>query len=164
GGSWLLLVVVVGGRVEVALEGVEAVGPQPPVGREPRVDLGERRGAQHVEAPLRVLADLDEPALAQDAQVLGDAGLAQAEQRDELADRARALEQEVEDAPARRLGEHLEGRGHAVNITLRVYTCQDIYDGLHRTASFPSRTPAARRYRTYAERVPARARRTLRPA
>ena len=155
-----------GRRVEVALEGVEPPGPQPPVGGEPRIDLRQRLGAHLVDAPLRVLAHGDEAALAQHAQVLRHAGLAHAERRDEVADGARALQEEVQDAPARGLGEDLEGRGgHGCQHNhYRYIACQGIYRERSTDAPFPSRSRETRdRSPDHAEEVPARARRTLPP-
>jgi hypothetical protein len=64
---WLL-----SGLVEVLLEGVEALGPEPPVGLEPLVELGEGLGAEGVEASLGVDPDPHEPGFPQHPQVLGD--------------------------------------------------------------------------------------------
>ena len=114
---------------EVLLQGVEAAGPQPAVGLEPRVDLGERLRPELVPAALRVPADGDEAGLAQHAQVLRRPRLAQAEQADELADRSGAFPQEVEDPPPRRLDQHVEGGHHRMRITRKLYACQSIYIG-----------------------------------
>src|SRR4051794_37227532 len=52
------------GSVEMMLERVQARIPHRPVGREPRVDLGERFEAQLVPPALSVLAHVDEARLA----------------------------------------------------------------------------------------------------
>ena len=51
---------------------------------EPAGDLGQRLGAQPVPAALAVGPDRDEPGLAQHLEVLGDAGLAEVQVRDEV--------------------------------------------------------------------------------
>ncbi len=99
-------------RVEVTLEQVEPVGPVAAVGREPAIDLGQRRRIEPVPAPLRVDPHPHEPGLAQHAQVLGDAGLAQPELAHQLAHGALALAQQIEDPPPARIGEHIEDGGH----------------------------------------------------
>src|ERR671938_554709 len=98
--------------VEVAFEGVEASSPQTPVGGEPALELLEPGGAQLVEAPLAVRARRDEPGLAQDPQVPRGVRLAQTRLLNELANRAGALDQAVEELPPRRLGHGLEHGRH----------------------------------------------------
>jgi hypothetical protein len=93
------------------LEGVQLPAPEAPVGLEPLVQLLERLRPEGVQAPLGVRPDLDQPRLAEDPQVLGHAGLAEAEPGDQLVHRSLTLSQEVEDVTAVWLGEHLEG-GH----------------------------------------------------
>jgi hypothetical protein len=112
------------GRLEVPLEGIEAARPQLAVRVEPGVDLPQRLGAQLVEAALGVLADADETGLAQDAEVLGGAGLAQPEVLDELADRPWPVAEEVQDVPPSRLGEGSERSGHPATITNEAYNRQ----------------------------------------
>lgn len=89
-------------------ERVETIGPQPPVRREPRVDLDQRLGAQLVPPTLGILADPHQTGLAQHPQMLGRAWLAQAEPLGELADHTRAVQQQIQDPPPGRLGEHVE--------------------------------------------------------
>src|SRR5581483_10146560 len=97
-----------GHRVEVPFERVEPVAPRSAVGREPLVDLAQGLGPQPVDAPLAGGPDVDHPRVPQDAEMLGDGGLADPEGRDQLADRPLRLAQQVEDAAAVGLGEHLE--------------------------------------------------------
>ena len=98
----------VGHRVEVLLQGIETVGPQPPVWRQPGVDLGQGLGAQLVPAALSVHADLNQTGLAQHPQVLGGARLTQTELLGEFANQAGPLQQQVEDPSPGRLGKHVE--------------------------------------------------------
>src|SRR4051794_31164396 len=107
----------------MAFEIVQAAAPQPAVRREPGVDLRERLGVDAVPAPLRIPADTDEIGLAQHLQVLRDARLAHVEALDQLADRMLALTQEVEDAPARGLGEDFEDRGHERAVYYQIVIC-----------------------------------------
>jgi len=70
--------------------------------------------AQGVDAALGVAANADKAGFAEDAEVLGNLGLAQAEAKDEVADRARAVEQEFDNVEAVGLGESAEGGDHGV--------------------------------------------------
>ncbi|HVG74663.1 MAG TPA: hypothetical protein VM824_04735 [Thermoleophilaceae bacterium] len=77
--------------VQVLFERIEAAAPELAVRGEPGVQLGERLGTQPVPPPLPVAPNPDEPRLAQHAQVLRHARLAQLEVLDEVADGALAL-------------------------------------------------------------------------
>src|SRR3954468_24705371 len=82
-------------------EGVEPVVPQGAVRLEPRIELGQRRRVEVVEPALRVTANLDQPVIAEHAQVLRNARLTQPRPLDNLPNRARPLTKKVEDlAPA----------------------------------------------------------------
>ena len=106
----------------------ELATPELAVWLEPAVDVGERLGAQAVYPALRVDADFDESHIAQHAQVLRNGGLAHVERIHELADGALLLSQQVEQAPAIRLGDDLEdGGSHASNMPSQLYACQGIY-------------------------------------
>lgn len=91
-------------------EGVETISPQPPVWREPGVDLDQRLGTQLVPPPLGIPADPHQTGLAQHPQMLGRAGLGQPEPVGELANHTRALQQQIQDPPPGRLGKHVERR------------------------------------------------------
>ncbi len=94
--------------VEEGLQGVEAGLPQASVWRKPRVEFDQTLGPQRVDAPLRVGMHMDEPRLAQDTQMLGCRRLRRLQRGGELADRPRGFEQQIEDPPARGLGEDRE--------------------------------------------------------
>jgi len=96
------------------LERVEPLGPQTPVGGEPGVHLEQRLGHEPIPAPLGVDADVHEVRVAQHSEVLGDAGLAELEVFDELADRAVSLPKEVEDRSPRGFGQ--DGEAHPAKI------------------------------------------------
>jgi hypothetical protein len=105
---WLLLLVgvVLDGRlvVEVAFEGVETVGPSPPVGLEPGIDLCQRLGAHPVPPSLCLAAHRHQTGVAQHPQVLRDPGLAEPEVVDQVADRPLPRMQQIEDPPPGGLG------------------------------------------------------------
>jgi hypothetical protein len=92
----------------MGLQGVEAPGPQAPVGLEPGVDLAQRLGSQVIQAALTVHPHSDQACFSQDSQVLGDPGLAQAYTIDQFADRSLALPEEIENLPPRGLGQNRE--------------------------------------------------------
>jgi hypothetical protein len=108
----------IGHVVEVSLEGVEARGPHGPVGGEPLVDLLQGLAADAVEAALGVDAGFDQTGVAEDTEVLGDGRLADGKGLDEVSDRALAVPEEIEDAPAVALGQHLERRQHGLSIAI----------------------------------------------
>ena len=83
--------------MEMPFEGVQPASPEPPVGLKPLIYLDERFGAQAVEAPLRVVTDLDQANLAEHPKVLGDARLTEREVVDQLSDWSLAFAQQVED-------------------------------------------------------------------
>lgn len=85
-----------------------------PVGLEPLVDLAERTWVEAIQALLSIGAGDDHAGLSQDAQVLGDARLAQAQTGGEIAHGRLAVAQDVQDLAATRLGENGEGCRHAV--------------------------------------------------
>ena len=107
---------------QVSVEPIERSAPQFSIRRQPLVDLHERLETQSVEPPLGVRADLDEPRVAKDPQVLRDGGLAEAQVVDEDADGPLAAPEQVEDVAARRLGEDSEA--HPSSIPVGAYTCQ----------------------------------------
>jgi hypothetical protein len=54
---------------DLGVQGIEPLFPPGPVPAQPLVDLGQRLGAEAVDPPLRLLADLDQSRLAQHPQV-----------------------------------------------------------------------------------------------
>jgi len=81
-----------------SFERVEAVAAERAVGLEPGIDLRERLRLRRVQPTPTVHADRHEPGLAQHPEVLGDAGLAELEVADKVADGSLALAQQVEDS------------------------------------------------------------------
>jgi hypothetical protein len=114
-------VVPVGHGVEVTFKSVQPIGPQPAVGPQPLVDFGERLRPQLVPPPLGVMTHPHKARLAEHAQMLRRAGLAQPELFDQLADRPGPLEEQIQDAPARGLGEDMKRSCHISYITMLEY-------------------------------------------
>src|SRR5687768_838083 len=101
--------------LHVRIESIEALPPELLESTDPVVDRLEPPGLELVEALLPRLAHGHEPDLAQYAQMLGDAGLGDAERPRQLVHRALPPLEQCEDAPALRLGDRVErvrrGRG-----------------------------------------------------
>ena len=110
---------------DLGVERVELRRPERAEGVEPGVDVAERPGVDGVEAARALGPHRREPGLAQDAEVLGDRGLGDAEfGPDDLRDRpgrALALGQQLEDAPADRVAEDVERVHDDQDITMYLY-------------------------------------------
>ena len=91
---------------------VERAVPLTPIWLEPVVERDQRFHPQPVDATLRLDASFDEAAVAQDAQVLRDRWLRDAEPPLELADRLLALDQFIEDRATVGFGQNVEYRLH----------------------------------------------------
>ena len=102
--------------------------PELAVRRKPVVELFERVRPDAIQTSLRVRAHLDEPRIFEDAEMLGDGRLADAEAVDELADRPFAVAEQFEDRQTARLGKDLEcsESGDAMSIPIQLYACQAI--------------------------------------
>lgn len=102
----------------MALEGVELRSPEVPIATQPPVELGETVGPQRVHAPLRVGPDLDQPRLAEDAEMAGHGRLRQIGQDlGQVARRALTVGEEIEELAAARIGDGGEDV-HVCNIAL----------------------------------------------
>jgi hypothetical protein len=95
--------------VEQGIEALEVAFPELAVLFEPLFQLLERGGAQSVDAALGVAANADETGVAEDVEVLGNLGLAEAEAEDEIADRAGAAAEKFDDVETVGFGEGAEG-------------------------------------------------------
>src|SRR5690606_20917829 len=120
---------VVRHRVEVAFEGVETVGPEPPIGREPLVDVGQRAGSQSVPAALGLLSHRHQTGLPQDAQVLGHRGLGECQFVHQLPHQAFPGSEQVEALPPTRFGQRRERSCHVGYITRAEWSGQAIRQG-----------------------------------
>jgi hypothetical protein len=76
------------------------------------LEWGETQG---IDAALGVATNADEAGFAEDAEVLGNLGLAEAEAKDEIADGAGAAEQEFDDVEAVGFGEGAERGEHGAH-------------------------------------------------
>jgi len=103
---------VVGHRVEVPFEIVEARRPEEPVGLEPFVNGTQSLRANTVEAALGVHANIYKARLSEHAQMLGDGRLADGELVDKVANGALPFAKQVEDVPPIGFSEHLERSRH----------------------------------------------------
>jgi hypothetical protein len=110
--------------LEVSLEALQTLAPEPPIRLDPRIDLLEPLRTKSVHASLGIDADVDETCLTQHPEVLRDGWLAHREPVHELTHRSLAVSQEVEDATAGRFGEELEGGDHLPSMPLWLYACQ----------------------------------------
>src|SRR6185437_4755584 len=94
-------------------KGIKPRRPPLSVRSKPVVDFVERSRRQAIGATRCIGAYVDESALAQNAELLGDGGLAQGEARDEVANGPFAGEQGIKDAAAVRFGDEGKwGSGH----------------------------------------------------
>lgn len=79
---------------------------------------------------MRVSTHVHEPGVAQHLEVTRHAGLVHADRLDQLTDGSFATAHGIEDAPARRLGDHFEDGGlesHADNIRDSAYMCKCMF-------------------------------------
>src|SRR5881396_3224855 len=121
--------------VEVALERIDTLGPEPAELIQPVINLLEWLWLQAIETALCVHRRSEETGVAQHAQVLGHSRLRHPQPALDLSHRLLGQDQEAQDRAAVRLGDDGERRFHALSIRHRAYTCQGIYRGL-RLASF----------------------------
>ena len=97
-----------GGASQVLLERVQPRCPLCSIRLEPRVEFHQRLGAQPVQPPLRVPADLDQSGIAQHLEVARHTWLVHPDFLDQLADRPLAAADGIKDSPPCRFGDHLE--------------------------------------------------------
>lgn len=101
-------------------------GPEPSIGSQPRIDLDEGCGAELVQSPLRVGAHVDQPGVAEHAEVLGYTGLAEFHQLDQFSDRAFTDTEEIQNFSSGGVRQNLEDVCHASYITQSLYNCKAI--------------------------------------
>src|SRR3990172_6101738 len=92
-----------------------------PVGLQPRVERLEWLAPQPVDPLLSRRVHLDQPSVAQHAEVFGDLWLAEPEPRGILTHRARALAQEFDNPEAVRLGQGAQRREHAFLVQVYIF-------------------------------------------
>jgi hypothetical protein len=92
----------------VVFETIEMSRPELAIGGKPVVELRERLRSDAVQATLRIGAGLHEPRILEDAEVLRDSRLTQAEVVDEVADGPLAVAEQIEDCEPLWLGQNLK--------------------------------------------------------
>src|SRR5829696_4937991 len=108
-------------------ERVETATPELTIGGKPPIHVGERLGPQPVPAPLALSAHTHDTGVAQDAQMLRHPRLADREPVDQLADGPFAVTEQVENPPALRVREDVEGGVHTrVDYSIVIYPPSDI--------------------------------------
>src|SRR5277367_4105054 len=95
-----------------AIEALEIGFPDAPVSFDPDFQLFQRRGAQCINAALRIHAHVHQSSVAEHAQVFRDLRLAQPEAMNHVADRSRAIAQQLDDLETIGLGQRLQGLHH----------------------------------------------------
>jgi hypothetical protein len=116
---------------------IDLVGPEAFVGLDPVVDGFELLGVEVVEAHLAALADGDDAYFAENAEVLGDGGLREAEDGYDVVDGViAAVDEEGDDVSAAGLGDGVEGvcggggSRHVRNIYTHMGICQVMHFSL----------------------------------
>jgi hypothetical protein len=94
----------------VFLQAIQMLRPERAVGRQPRIELGQRLGPDPVQPTLSIRTRLDHSRVPEHPKVLRHGGLAQVEPIDELTNRPLTIAEKVEDGLSVGFGEDLEGR------------------------------------------------------
>jgi hypothetical protein len=89
----------------MVFQSIEMGGPELPVRGQPLVQLGQRLRPDAIQAPLGVGAGFYKSGVLENAEVLRDGRLTEAEAADELADGALAVAKQLEDGDPSGLGE-----------------------------------------------------------
>src|SRR2546430_15852619 len=107
-------------------EAIESFPDDASIALQPRVELLERLRSKAVDPLLGDRTHLDEPGVAQHAEVLRDLGLSEAELRDDLPYCAGLTAQQLDDQKAVRFRQGAQRGLHGTYIPLQAYTCQGI--------------------------------------
>jgi hypothetical protein len=109
---------------------MEVVLPKAPVSLQPHFQLVERRGAQGINAALRVHANVNQSGITEYAEMLGDLRLAETQPADQVPDGPWTVTQKFDDMKTAGLGEgpecghHGEGRICCrTYILVKAYSC-----------------------------------------
>jgi hypothetical protein len=94
---------------QVLFERIEPRRPLRPIRLQPRVKFDQQLGAEPVEAPLSVVADIHQPRVAQDLEMTGHAGLMHSYRHNQFTDRTLAVADGIEDLPPGGFGDRLQG-------------------------------------------------------
>jgi hypothetical protein len=112
--------------VQLRFQAIESCAPDATVGLQPRVKLVEWLRAQLVDALLGNWMHLDEPGIAEHAEVLGHLRLTEPKPLGDFSHRTGPITQELDNVQSVRFGQSTQCRQHEVNIPQRAYTCQGI--------------------------------------
>jgi hypothetical protein len=117
---------------------MEVVFPKAPVSLQPHFQLVERRGAQGINAALRVHANVNQSGITEYAEMLGDLRLAETQPADQVPDGPWTVTQKFDDMKTAGLGEGPECGHHGQsNMLQNVYSCQGIFVLGNIQAGFP---------------------------
>src|SRR6267378_6249700 len=108
-------------------EAIESLLDDASIALQPRVELFERLRSKAVDPLLRDRPDLDEPGVAQNAEVLGHLRLPEAEPLDDFPDRAGLTAQQLDDLEPVRFRQGAQRGLHGPYIPLQAYSCQGIF-------------------------------------
>src|SRR5277367_6319182 len=115
-----------------AIEALEIAFPNASVPFDPDFELLQRRGAQCINAALRIHAHVHQSSVAEHAQMLRDLRLTEAQAMDHIADGPRPFAQQFDDLKAVGLGQRLQGFHHGGSeyASSRIFVSRYIlYDG-----------------------------------
>src|SRR5438034_8484370 len=113
--------------VEVALERIDTLGPEPAELIQPVINLLEWLWLQAIETALCIHRGFNETGVAQHAQVLGHGRLRHTKLALDLSHRLLGRDQEAQYRAAARLRNDFEYRLHSSYILYYAYTCQGIF-------------------------------------
>src|SRR5256884_8226831 len=117
-------------------EAIESLPDDASIALQPRVELLERLRSKAIDPLLRDRTHLDEPGVAQHAEVLRDLGLSEAELHGDLPHRAGLSMKQLDDLKAVRFRQGAQRGLHGSYIPLQEYICQGIFAS--RIAGLPS--------------------------
>src|SRR5438093_6276560 len=109
------------------VEAIESFPDDASIALQPRVELLERLRSKAVDPLLGDRTHLDEPGVAQHAEVLRDLGLPEAELRDDLPHCAGLSTKQLDDQKAVRFGQGAQRGLHDSYIPQQAYACQGIF-------------------------------------
>src|SRR2546430_1681404 len=107
-------------------EAIESLPDDASIALQPRIELLERLRSKAIDPLLRDRTHLDEPRVAQHAEVLRDLGLPEAELRDDLPHCAGLSTKQLDDLKAVRFRQGAQRGLHGSYIPLQAYACQGI--------------------------------------
>src|SRR5258708_5788008 len=110
--------------MQVRFQAIESCAPDMAVGLQPRIKLAERLRTQLVDSLLGNGVYLDDPGIAEHAQMLGHLRLTEPKPLGDFSHRTGPITQELDNVQSVRLGQSPQRRQHAPNMPRQAYTCQ----------------------------------------